>query len=100
MRVAILDGDVVVNIVKMSDDSILADNEIEWTMENPAYIDGTYDSNLQKFIPPKPFESWVLDEATCLWEAPVPKPVETDADGKPVPYVWDEDAGDWIAVDV
>ena len=50
------------------------------------------------FIPPKPFESWGLDEDTCLWVAPVPMPEETDADGNPVPYVWDEDAGDWVAV--
>ena len=50
------------------------------------------------FIPPKPFESWVLDEDTCLWVAPVPMPEETDADGEPVPYTWDEDAGDWVAV--
>ncbi len=48
------------------------------------------------FIPPKPFESWVLDEATCLWVAPVPMPVETDAEGNPVPYVWDESAGEWV----
>ena len=50
------------------------------------------------FIPPKPFDSWVLDEDTCLWVAPVPMPEETDADGNPVPYVWDEDAGDWVAM--
>ena len=50
------------------------------------------------FIPAKPFESWVLDEETCLWVAPVPMPEETDADGEPVPYTWDEDAGDWVAV--
>ena len=51
------------------------------------------------FIPPKPFPSWVLDEDTCLWDAPVPMPEETDADGNPVLYVWDEDAGDWVAVE-
>ena len=46
------------------------------------------------FIPPKPFESWVLDEDTCLWEAPVPYPEDGGV------YTWDEDAGDWIAADV
>ena len=45
------------------------------------------------FIPPKPFESWVLDEDTCLWEAPVPYPEDGES------YTWDEDAGDWIAVE-
>jgi hypothetical protein len=44
------------------------------------------------FIPPKPFDSWVLDEDTCLWVAPVPYPTDGEA------YVWDEDAGDWVAV--
>ena len=46
------------------------------------------------FIPPKPFESWVLDEDTCLWVAPVPYPEDGES------YTWDEDAGDWIAADV
>jgi hypothetical protein len=65
---------------------------------NYAGIGFTYDEERDAFIPPKPFESWVLDEATCLWVAPVPAPEETDADGNPVPYVWDEDAGDWVIV--
>ena len=45
------------------------------------------------FIPPKPFESWVLDEDTCLWVAPVPYPEDGES------YTWDEDAGDWVAVE-
>jgi hypothetical protein len=44
------------------------------------------------FIPPKPFESWVLDEATCLWTAPIPYP----SDGGE--YTWDESEGDWVEV--
>ena len=44
------------------------------------------------FIPPKPFESWVLDEGTCLWVAPIPMPEDGGV------YSWDEDAGDWIEV--
>ena len=44
------------------------------------------------FIPPQPFESWVLDEDTCLWVAPVPYPEDGES------YTWDEDAGDWVAV--
>jgi len=44
------------------------------------------------FIPPKPFESWVLDEDTCLWVAPMPMP----EDGA---YSWDEEAGEWVAAD-
>jgi len=45
------------------------------------------------FVPAKPFESWVLDEDTCLWEAPIPYPTDGEA------YTWDEDAGDWVAVE-
>lgn len=44
------------------------------------------------FIPPKPFDSWVLNEGTCLWEAPIPYP----NDG--LVYSWDEESGDWIEV--
>ena len=43
------------------------------------------------FIPPKPFDSWLLDEDTCLWVAPVPMPEDGEA------YTWDEEAGDWVA---
>ena len=59
---------------------------------NYAGIGFTYDEERDAFIPPKPFESWVLDEDTCLWTAPLPYP----EDGQT--YTWDEDAGDWVAV--
>lgn len=60
---------------------------------NYAGIGFTYDEGRDAFIPPKPFESWVLDEATCLWEAPIEYP----ADGGV--YTWDEEAGAWTAVE-
>ena len=44
------------------------------------------------FIPPKPYDSWVLDEDTCLWVAPVAYP----ADG--ATYFWDEETGNWSEV--
>ena len=50
----------------------------------------TYDSDRDAFIPPKPYNSWVLNEDTCLWEAPVPMP-EGDAY-----YVWDEATTSWV----
>lgn len=56
---------------------------------NYASIGFTYDLERDAFIPPKPFESWQLDEATCLWVAPVPHP-EDGGD-----YSWDEDAQAW-----
>ena len=61
---------------------------------NYAGIGYSYDETRDAFIPPQPFASWVLDEDTCLWVAPIPMPT----DG--VAYVWDEDAGDWVPADV
>ncbi len=59
---------------------------------NYAGIGFTYDEDRDAFIPPKPFESWVLNNYTCLWEAPEPYPEDGES------YTWDEDAGDWVAV--
>ena len=59
---------------------------------NYAGVGYEYDSTRDAFIPPTPYPSWVLDEGTCLWVAPIPMP----EDGV---YVWDEQAGDWVAVD-
>jgi len=59
---------------------------------NYAGIGYSYDATRDAFIPPQPFPSWVLDEATSLWVAPIDYP----ADGGQ--YVWDEQAGDWEEV--
>ena len=59
---------------------------------NYAGIGFTYDEARNAFIPPKPFESWVLDEDTCLWIAPVPMP-EDGGD-----YVWNEESQTWDPV--
>jgi hypothetical protein len=60
--------------------------------KNYAGIGFTYDAAKDAFIPPKPFNSWLLDEDTCLWEAPVAMP----DDGKR--YTWDEDTTAWVEV--
>jgi hypothetical protein len=60
--------------------------------KNFAGIGFTYDEQRDAFIPPKPFDSWLLDEEACQWVAPVPYPT----DGKI--YGWDEEAGDWVEV--
>jgi len=52
----------------------------------------TYDVMRDAFIPPKPFDSWTLDEDTCLWIPPVAYPT----DG--IMYEWSEDDLDWVAV--
>ena len=57
--------------------------------KNHAGIDYTYDEGRDAFIPKKPFNSWVLDEDTCWWEAPTAMP----QDGKS--YSWDEENLSW-----
>lgn len=60
--------------------------------KNYAGIGYTYDLQRDAFIPPQPFASWVLNEDTCRWDAPVPYPT----DGKR--YRWDEDTVSWVEV--
>ena len=57
--------------------------------KNLAQIGGTYDATKDAFIGIKPFNSWVLNNTTCKWEAPTACP----SDGKP--YVWDESSTSW-----
>ena len=58
--------------------------------KNYAGIGYTYDPTRDAFIPPKPFNSWGLNEETCLWEAPVPYPTDDKM------YLWDEETVNWI----
>ena len=60
--------------------------------KNYAGIGYTYDPERDAFIPPKPFNSWVLNETTCQWNAPVPQP----QDGKH--YQWNEQTANWQEV--
>lgn len=60
--------------------------------KNYAGIGFTYDEIRDAFIPPKPYNSWVLNEDTCLWEAPIPYPT----DG--LDYTWDEPTVQWVLV--
>ena len=57
--------------------------------KNYAGIGYTYDEGRDAFIPPKPFNKWVLNEETCRWESPVPYP---DDDKR---YVWNDNKGVW-----
>ncbi len=54
-----------------------------------------YDADRDAFIPPKPFASWVLNEQSCLWDAPVPKPADASAEKC---YTWDETTTSWVEV--
>ena len=58
--------------------------------KNYAGVGYTYDSGRDAFIPPKPFNSWVLDEGSCLWEAPVAYPGDEQI------YQWDESIVNWV----
>lgn len=57
--------------------------------KNYAGIGYTYDPVRDAFLPPKPFNSWILDESSCTWQPPVPMP----ADGEI--YQWNEDLQTW-----
>jgi hypothetical protein len=71
-------------------DGVPSEDQRKALRKNYAGIGFSYDPERDAFIPPKPFESWVLDEDTCLWVAPVRYPEDGEA------YTWDEDAGDWV----
>jgi len=58
--------------------------------KNYAGIGYTYDSTLDAFIPPKPFDSWSLNEETCQWEAPIPKPISGIWVWNDIESKWDE----------
>jgi hypothetical protein len=95
---AVIKDNVVVNIVVFDDptEELLelfkneynADDILE--VNDSIYNGSTYDG--VKFIPPKPFESWILNEENCQWYAPVSYPTN----GKP--YTWDEPTTSWVEV--
>lgn len=60
--------------------------------KNYAGIGYTYDEKRDAFISPKPFESWILNEETCKWEAPIPYPTDSFL------YEWNEKTQVWDIV--
>ena len=60
--------------------------------KNYAGIGYTYDAGRDAFIPPKPYASWILNETTCLWNAPTPMPTDNKR------YTWDESTTSWVEV--
>ena len=61
--------------------------------KNYAGIGYTYDATRDAFIPPKPFNSWLLNEDTCIWEAPVARPEDDNI------YNWNESTLSWDKLD-
>jgi len=66
-----------------------AEDQSKEFRKNYAGIGYTYDHSRDAFIPPKPYNSWVLNETSCLWEAPVAMP----DDGQQ--YTWNEETTSW-----
>ena len=58
--------------------------------KNYAGVDYSYDQIKDAFIPPKPFNSWILNETTCLWEAPTAYPNDGNN------YIWNEETLNWV----
>jgi hypothetical protein len=61
--------------------------------KNHAGIGYTYDETRDAFISPKPFNSWILNETTCVWEAPFSKPEDDNM------YSWNESTLNWDIVE-
>ena len=60
--------------------------------KNHAGVGMTYDESRDAFITPKPFTSWVLNEDTCQWEAPIEKPLDK-------PCMWNEENQSWDPIE-
>jgi hypothetical protein len=64
--------------------------------KNYAAIGYTYDEQRDAFLPPKPFNSWVLDEETCQWQPPIPVPKVTALNG----WQWNEETLGWDSINL
>jgi hypothetical protein len=62
--------------------------------KNHAGIGYTYDEDRDAFIPKKPFNSWILNESTCLWESPIPYPQDNNR------YNWNEKNQSWDLIEI
>ena len=70
-------------------------NQSKSFRKNYAGIGYAYDEERDAFIPPKPYDSWVLDEDTCWWKSPIPYPDTNDGND----YEWDEESLSWVVVE-
>jgi hypothetical protein len=110
------EGNIVQQVIAVHNNELLDENQVEqeskgqqfctnllggnWVQtsynalfrKNFAGIGYIFDSTRDAFVPPKPYSSWVLNEETCQWGAPVAMPI----DGKL--YTWDETTMQWVQV--
>ena len=63
--------------------------------KNYAGIGYTYNADIDAFVPPKPYPSWVLNNDTAQWEAPTPMPEDAGTGEPPKMYSWDEATTSW-----
>jgi hypothetical protein len=111
-----LENNIVTNVIVVANETILDENGNEnkqkgidfcsnllggtWIQtsyngnirKNFAGIGYTYDETRDAFIAPKPYNSWLLDEETCQWKAPVDKPTDDNF------YTWNEENLNWVAI--
>jgi hypothetical protein len=95
-----IEDDIVTQVV-VAEQAYIDTKEGTWVQtsynasirKNYAGIGDTYDSTRDAFIPPQPHPSWILNEDTCNWEAPVTIP----DDGKQ--YKWNEATTNWVEVE-
>jgi len=77
----------------LSDNSSLSNTQEKAFRKNFAGIGYTYDEDRDAFIPKKPFNSWILNETTCLWESPIPYPQDNNR------YNWNEQNQSWDLIE-
>lgn len=65
--------------------------------KNFAGVGDTYDEKRDAFIPPQPYPSWVLNEDTCQWEAPTPRP-DDFSPANNIFYDWSEEDKKWVKI--
>ena len=79
-----------------SGERVESDDQSKAFRKNYAGLGYTYDATRDAFIPPKPYNSWILNETTCKWEAPVIRPTLTEEQLKNGnSYVWNETNQTW-----
>ena len=76
--------------VHYKSDGTQSEDQSKAFRKNYAGLGYAYDAGRDAFIPPKPYASWVLNETSCLWDAPVPMPTDGQF------YNWNENSQNWI----
>ena len=93
MNIAIIENGIVVNTIVCESvelaESLIGLTAVEYTVENPAGIGWTYNSTTGEFRSPQPFPSWIYNEETKRWEAPIEYPVDDKN------YLWNESSLSW-----